>query len=508
MGNAPYPSNLTSDRLLAKNTMWNLLGLGAPLLAAIFAIPLLIQGMGTARFGLLTLAWVVIGYFSFFDLGIGRALTYSVAEKLGVGHSNEIPPLIWTALALLLLLGLVGASAGLLLTPSLVYHWLNVPQELQEESLISFYLLSVSVPIVISTAGLRGILESYQRFGILNAIRAPMGIFSFVGPLAVLPFSAKLHFIVAVLVAVRVLALFAHLLVCFRLIPNLRQGFGLRRAVVKPLIIFGGWITVSNVISPMMVYFDRFLIGVVMSTTAVAYYATPHEMVTRLSVIPVAMVGVLFPAFATSLKQDRDRTAFLFTRGINYIFFVMFPLLLLVVTFAREGMALWLGAEFARRSTLVLQLLAIGVLLNSLSRFPHALVQGAGRPDLTAKLHLAEAVFYFPLLWWLTGEYGIMGTAIAWTGRHLVDGVFLFLVAWRLLPTSTASIRRMALMSGAAVLMMLIATQLSHLVGKGLFLLLTLLSFALVTWFKILVPDDRKWVRKWLKTTSHSVNPR
>ena len=31
------------------------------------AIPRLIEALGTARFGLLTLAWVVIGYFSLFD---------------------------------------------------------------------------------------------------------------------------------------------------------------------------------------------------------------------------------------------------------------------------------------------------------------------------------------------------------------------------------------------------------------------------------------------------------
>lgn len=499
MGNAPYPSNLTSSRLLAKNTMWNLLGLGAPLLAAIFAIPLLIQGMGTARFGLLTLAWVVIGYFSFFDLGIGRALTYSVAEKLGAGHSNEIPPLIWTALALLLLLGLVGASAGLLISPLLVYDLLNVPQQLRGESLTSFYLLSASIPIVISTVGLRGILEAYQQFGIISAIRIPMGIFTFVGPLVALHFSSKLDSIVAVLVAGRVIAWLIYLLVCFRVIPKLRHGLGLQRALVKPLLAFGGWITVSNIVGPLMVYFDRFLIGVVMSTTAVAYYAMPHEMVTRLSVIPIAMVGVLFPAFATSMKQDRDRTAFLFTRGINYIFFVMFPLLLLVVTFAREGLEFWLGAEFARRSTLVLQLLAVGVLLNSLSRFPHALVQGAGRPDLTAKLHLAELVIYLPMLWWLTKDYGIMGTAIIWTARIMVDGVFLFLMALRLLPVSSSGVWRMMLMTGAALVMMAIGAQLPYLLMKGLFLLLTTLTFVLVAWLKILAPDERRMVLRWVK---------
>ena len=74
-------ANLIGGRRLVRNVFWNLLGTGAPLLVAIVAIPMLIEGMGTARFGVLTLAWMVVGYFSLFDLGLGRALTKLVAER-------------------------------------------------------------------------------------------------------------------------------------------------------------------------------------------------------------------------------------------------------------------------------------------------------------------------------------------------------------------------------------------------------------------------------------------
>jgi len=73
---------LTQGRLLARNTILNVLGYSLPMLVAIFAIPPLVKGLGTERFGILTLAWVIIGYLSLFDLGLGRALTKLVAEKL------------------------------------------------------------------------------------------------------------------------------------------------------------------------------------------------------------------------------------------------------------------------------------------------------------------------------------------------------------------------------------------------------------------------------------------
>src|SRR5215471_7527755 len=90
--------HLTSGRLLAKNTLWNLFGNCAPILVAVFCIPILIRTLGKERFGVLTLAWALIGYASLFDLGLGRALTQLVARKLGAGDEAEIPSLVWTSL--------------------------------------------------------------------------------------------------------------------------------------------------------------------------------------------------------------------------------------------------------------------------------------------------------------------------------------------------------------------------------------------------------------------------
>src|SRR5215470_3929501 len=184
-----HNGHLTSGRLLAKNTLWNLIGSAAPMIVAVFCIPLLIRGLGKDRFGVLTLAWALIGYASLFDLGLGRALTQLVARKLGAGEEREIPALVWTSLLLMLLLGLMGAAVVGLISPWLVHRVLNVPDELQRETLLSFYLLGLSVPVVISTAGLRGLLEAHQRFGLISALRIPLGVFNFAGPLLVLPFS-------------------------------------------------------------------------------------------------------------------------------------------------------------------------------------------------------------------------------------------------------------------------------------------------------------------------------
>lgn len=496
----PVSHRLASGRLLACNTVFNFIGRGVPLLVAIFAIPLLIKGLGTDRFGVLTLVWMLIGYFSLFDLGLGRALTKLVAEKLGTGQEQEIPALVWTALFLMMLLGLVGALVVSLLSPWLVRDALKIPEALQPETLHTFYLLALSIPVVISTTGLRGILEAQQRFGLINAVHIPMGIVTFLGPLLVLPFSESLFPVACVLVVARLISWLIHLLLCLYVMPALRYGITLQRTVVGPLMHFGSWMTVTNIVGPLMVYLDRFLIGALVSVAAVAYYATPYEVVTKLWLIPGALVNVLFPAFTASLVQDHNRTALLFDRGVKYVFLLLFPITLFIVTLAPEGLDHWLGAEFAQNSTRVLQWLAIGVFINSLAQMPFALIQGAGRPDLTAKLHLIELLPYLLAVWWMIRAYGIEGAAIAWVARVAVDALFLFAMAKHFLPSSIIIIRRMSFTVGAALLTLALAALPMGIAMKGIFLLLTLTAFILATWFLIFTQEERALVQNCLKT--------
>ena len=65
-----------------------------PLLVAVIALPFIVRGLGTDRFGLLSLAWVILGYFTIFDLGLGRATTKYVAEALGKDEGDQIPEIV------------------------------------------------------------------------------------------------------------------------------------------------------------------------------------------------------------------------------------------------------------------------------------------------------------------------------------------------------------------------------------------------------------------------------
>ena len=104
-----------------------------PLVVALLAMPVMVKELGLERFGVLTLVWTVIGYFSLFDAGLGRALTKIAAEKLGAEQEQEIPGFIWTAFFIMGLLGVLGAMILGLVSPWLVLQVFKIPNGLREE---------------------------------------------------------------------------------------------------------------------------------------------------------------------------------------------------------------------------------------------------------------------------------------------------------------------------------------------------------------------------------------
>jgi O-antigen/teichoic acid export membrane protein len=493
-------STLTAGKVLARSALWNFAGQALPLIAALVALPILIRGLSIDRFGVLALAWMMIGYSSLFDFGIGRALTKIVAEKLGSGREDEIAAVAWTALLLMMLLGVCGAVAFAFLAPWLVTSVLRIPTKLQRESLDAFYVLTTSIPLVISTAALRGLLEAYQRFDLTNYIRGPLGVLTFVGPLLVLPFSTDLVPVVAVLVAARLLAWIAYLIVCLRVLPSAKRPLAIDRASVGPLFRFGGWMTVTNIVGPFMMYLDRFVIGAYISLAAVSYYVTPFEIVTKLSIVPAAIVGVLFPAFATALQRDRIRAENIFKRGVNFTFLSLFPITLLLVAFAPEILGAWLDTEFAVQSAPVLRWLAVGILINSIAQVPFAYLQGAGRPDLTAKLHLIELPLYLLLLTSLITTLGIVGVAIAWFLRALVDSVLLFFLTNRMMSSSDFP-SRLSLGLAVAIGTLFAAAAVPGLLMRAGLVITILCVFIVGSWLIVLSPEDRMFIRNRVRFT-------
>jgi O-antigen/teichoic acid export membrane protein len=492
---------------LARNTVWNIAGQTIPLAAAMAAIPYVVHGLGPERFGILAVAWLLLGNFALLDFGLGRAATKFIAEGLARRQLGKLPALVWTSLGLQIAM---GCFAGLLLArlaPVLtgVFH---IPSGLANEARRVFVLLALSLPLVLATNGLRAVLEAAQRFDLVNLLRVPASLSVYLLPAAGVWMRLSLAQIVTLLLVARLGVTIAHAVCCTRLWPELRRRPAWSRDALGLLLRYGGWVTLSNFANPILLYVDRFFIGSLLSISLLGLYTVPFEAVTKLWVIPASLAASLFPAFsglAVVEERDRDRLTLLYARSFKYLLLLLGPVVLVLTLFAPELLTLWMGAQFARQTATVLRLLACGVFVNCFAHIPFGLLQSRGRPDLAATVLLIELPVYLPFAWYLVRRWGIPGAATGWTVRVALETMALAMLTGREFTMSARSlIEHGALKSLFGIATLGIALTAAKLLFHGFIfgkfaavIALSVIYCALV-WHKILDRTDRGQVQGML----------
>ncbi len=415
---------MSGFRSILHNAGWNLLGNLMPMLTGLLAVPYLVKQLGTERFGLLSLGWILIGYFGLFDFGLGRALTKMVAERWRGGRDDPaLESLCSTGLAMGCAAGLAGGVLVALGAFSSALWFTGWSPALLDETRSALVIVGAGVLPTVGAAVLRGVLEGYQRFKGLTAIRVPAGVLLFAAPCLSAYFTPRLDAAVAALTLTRWLMWLAHGLMC-RTSVRLSVA-AVQRQWVMPLLRFGGWLTVSNVVGPVIVYLDRFIIGALLPPNQLAYYAAPFEMVSRLLVIPMSLTGALFPALASAQSRDGPqaralrRQAFLLTGAI------VLPAALIGGLAAAPLLRLWLGEEFAQHGARAMQILLIGFAFNALAQIPMVAMHGHGLARQTATLHLVELPLYALFLYAMVQGHGLEGAAAAWSARGALDMIAL-----------------------------------------------------------------------------------
>lgn len=509
-------ATLTDSRRLGSNMVWNLLGMGLPILVALVCIPSLIGLLGEARFGVLTITWLVFGYFSIFDMGLHRALTQLVSRALGESQPQRITSLFWTSLCLMIVAGLIGAVVVTFSSP-LIVDSLKIPgdisevlqQQIRQETLLAFLLMAVGLPVLTSTSGLRGMLESHQQFLSVALIQLWHGTWTFLGPLLIAWwFKPDLAWIVGGLLAGRLVTWIAYFLLAVKVAPQVWDKVGVDRRVIKPLLKFGGWMTLAHLVVPIILYGDRFIIATLLDTEAVAHYVTPAEIVLKFLIVPNAVLGVLFPAFAMTFDTRRERTTELFSQGVTVILLLLMPAVVMIVALAPDLLSLWMSiglsnsqaVNFSLASAPVLQLLAVGVLVNGFALIPTALIQAGGKPGWVATLYCVELpIWYFSMVW-LTQSYGVIGAASAWIFRQVVDLAVLLFLCRKLMPGQPLGVRRPLIFLTTVCLSVLPLIMISGTLERACLGLVLVALYSWVGWCYLLDDFQRRYVLNTLYT--------
>nr|WP_295772469.1 oligosaccharide flippase family protein [Rhodoferax sp.] len=413
---------------LKRNASWNLAGTAVPMAAALALIPYTLNHLGGEAFGVLTLIWALIGYFSVFDLGVGRALTVQLSQMHAAGRAVDAGATLRAGMLLACVAGLLGVVLVWLLAPGLANHWLKISPALQDDARLAFSIAAVGVFPTTLASGLRGGLEGLDRFAASNLSRILLGALIFVLPAwSIYVHGPQLRLVAIYLVAGRFLVVLG---MAMQLRVSLFEGgTGFAKRHIRALWSYGLWVSVTGIVGPLMVYGDRFFVSATVGADQLSLYTIPQDMLLRLLLIPAALTGALLPRLAAMGAADATRA---YQQTYRRVGVAMLAVSLLAAALAYPVLAVWISAEFAHSALPVALILCVGVWMNSLAAVPYTLLHAKGNPRLTAIFHVAELLLYLLALWILTVQFGVVGAALAWVARVALDWLLLHFAARRL----------------------------------------------------------------------------
>jgi O-antigen/teichoic acid export membrane protein len=413
---------------------WNLAGLSLPLLVAVATIPNLLATLGQERFGLLTLAWGLIGYAGALDLGVGRAVTQSVARLRAGSNSDvaQIRVILFTAVRITLLAGGVGA---ILITASSfvgIEKLLKIEDVAPSEIRLSVVFLALALPMQAISATYRGVNEAYLNFKGISVLRVLLGVANFGVPFLISKYTVQMEWLTLGLVLSRALALYFYKILAISCVGSNVEGEGVlfSKGVARDLFRFGGWFTLSGLLNPMVATADRFFISILVSAAAVSTYVIPYEMVAQSLIFVGAITTVAFPYLSQTIVTDpgKVRDVFLKIMGISLVGMLFVSAVL--IFFGGDVLSIWLGKKDVADLYSVVKILAIGLLPYTVGTLCISLLHAHGRTELTAKLNLIEFPLFIFLIYFLVDRYGVVGAAFAWVVRVSLDAGILSLLTW------------------------------------------------------------------------------
>lgn len=475
---------------ITRNTLYNLAGSGVPLILFVVTIPVYIALIGAERYGVLAIVWLVLGVFGLMDMGLGRAVTQRIANLREAG-AGEHRAVLGTALATNLLIGSVGAVLMYGAGQAVFGQGITLEPDLRGEALSVVVLMAIGVPVVTTYAILLGALQGIEKFAITNRIAIINSTIFQCLPIAIAYFySINLFPLVAAALAARVIAV-------IMLWRECRRAFGSGivsawdRERIRPLLAFGGWVTLTMLLGTVLVFSDRLIIGSLIGAVAVTLYAVPFDASRRLGVVSEALASALFPRLAA---VDDVRSRELVSRANAVLFAVATPLVAGLITVADPLMRLWLGEDIGSQSAPLLQILALAAWANIFARSPYARLQATGRPHVVALIGLIQTPFYLVALIFALDQFGLAGAAAVYLARNSADYMMLAIAAGMI------EDRFMVLFSTfTAILALIVALQLAEpltLLSGIVCGAAVALAASVLAWF-VLPADVRTLIRRF-----------
>jgi O-antigen/teichoic acid export membrane protein len=390
---------------------------------ALLSVPLIVDAVGTAGYGVWTIAQSLILFVAVADGGLGTGLLRFAAVAHGAGRRDGVAQVAWTVMALYLAIGAVVAAVLLAAAPELIGLF-DIPDGLTGDAVDTFRLAGLVFVLALVAAGFGNLQQGLERW-VPFAVSASLASVAFIVALVALLPDAGLEGVAWAAVAQQ------GTLVLVRG-WNVRDVFLARRpalldrAEARQVVAFSAQMQMSAVATFANNQSDKVVVGLVAPVTTVgqlgigAQVAEAGRLVAGTAINPlVSRMSIVFGeggrAALTDLYLRLERLWTLTVIGATAIGgATLLPLI-----------RAWLG-DGHDEAALLGGFLVLAFGINLLTGVPTAFLRAVGQPGLEARyglLVIGVNVLFTVALGVLFGARGVvLGTACA----YLVATVWFF----------------------------------------------------------------------------------
>jgi O-antigen/teichoic acid export membrane protein len=496
---------------IIKNALWNIGGTAWVFIFQIALIPYITYKMGNEKYGIWSLIWIILSYFGFLELGTGAATIKYMSEYLAINDYENANKMFWTSLWTNIFQGLIGSILIYSTASYAASNIFKISKQLLPEAIIIIKLSSVGLLLSFILGTLNAAASAMQRFDIINKIGAFMSSAQLLACAIILYFKGNLIHVVFSSILIEICSIFWFSFIIKKLIPQLKFFLWTKKQFIK-LIIYGGYITISRIIGPILIHTEKILIASLLSVSSLTYYIIPYNLISKLQLLSLSISNALFPTMSEidSIK-DMNTAKNLTVRSICILSSISSLIISLSIIWAYHFLNIWMGTNFANTSTRIFQIICVAFWFNMIADIPLVYLRATKKPYLPAIFHLTELIIYIPSLYLLITKLGLIGAALALTIRTFLDASLMIIATFRELRIPLIKLFNISLniATTSAILMtsLLLITQTIMKLNMIIIIIYSLIFIIIelfIIWRYILKAEEKEIIYNKIKLLMHT----
>ncbi|PKP59086.1 hypothetical protein CVT91_07345 [Candidatus Atribacteria bacterium HGW-Atribacteria-1] len=419
--------NKSISQKIIRNTIFNAIGRFWGILVALFLIPYIVGHLGIERYGIWAIVGVLTGYFGLLDFGIGTSFVKYISEYYTKKDYKSINQVVNTGFIFYSIFAVFIITAGFIFISPLL-NLFNIPYELYHEAVFVF-LLGITLFSVSNALSPFGAIQGgLQRMDVTNKISIAISIPMIIGTVFFLERGYGLPGLMINNAIILALSSMVNIVIAFKILPELRfRPLLFSKEMFKKLFGFGYKLQFAKIADIITFQTDRLLIAYFLNIGLVGFYQLGVAITQKMRQVSLLLVSAILPAASElDAKQEKEKLQELYIKGTKYLIFVSFPLVFFVIASAHLIMLIWMGPGY-EKSAWVIQLLAIGYLVNLIAGVGVSLGVAVGKPQFQMKAAIITAISNIILSIILIVVIGFMGVAIATSVSLILGPIYFFI---------------------------------------------------------------------------------